>query len=327
MDLLPYHTYRLNIDPNTFQDPLHNTEYKSYAITADPNQFKSVYIPVFVAGSAEGTVTRETTFGEVPQSSVRLLFEHKKTNHVYETATFSDGSFFLFGLRPGEYRVTIDSAQTNRLSIRCEPEHIDFELDALPEGDARTGLSFILKPPHKMADLAPADALRVEPPAARLVLGDQEEAKAEIAPEVPSVVPDEKPPEPVPLNQVTTMLVDLDRRTLSEHDRAYLDRLAAMLLKNDKLVAVIQGHSDNFGTFIQSQRRSEQRAEFIKHYLLDKGVQETSVFTRGLGSRRPAVRNTSNDSRRKNNRVEIQLISLENPKDERHMMSVRGMDQ
>jgi len=288
---------------------MYSTQYKTFAVTVDPNQFKSVYLPVFVAGSAEGSVFKQTTFGLQPQSSVRVFFEHMPTGHIYETVSFGDGTFFLFGLRPGEYRASLDTVQLNSISLRYSPHYITFDIQAVEGGDSKSGLRFVLEPPYKIAMNDPGER-EIPKPDTSIVIQLQrfEEQLANIPPSIETVV---RPLPQIPLNEANALLVDLERGRLDSTTCYYLDRVAKTIKSKPKLVVTVHGHSDNFGTFAESQRRSEIRAELIKRYLMKRGIPESAIYTRGFGSRRPAVQNTNAENRRRNNRVEVQIIQID----------------
>jgi outer membrane protein OmpA-like peptidoglycan-associated protein len=322
-ELLPYHTYKLNIDQYGFSDPLYNTQLKTFAITADPNQFKTVYLPVFVSGSVEGSVGRESGTSVTPQSSVKIYFEHVSTGHMYETVSFSDGSFFLFGLRPGDYKATLDTVQLNSLSLRYAPHIIEFELKPLPEGDAKTGLRFILKAPLKIADLKPKPAEKPKKNG-HVSLASSKDMTA-VKHVASNAAQKTQSLRSLPKNKMFTVQVDLNRKKNDKSTTSLLDRLVHTLKQNPKLIVTLHGHSDNFATFVESQKRSEQRAKRIQDYLLKNGVSAKVIYVRGFGSRRPIVKNSNAVNRRNNNRVEIQIISTDDLKERGKLISISGM--
>ena len=87
-----------------------------------------------------------------------------------------------------------------------------------------------------------------------------------------------------------------------------LDELAMGLEKNLSLRIQIEGHTDNVGSDKDLMELSWQRAEAIKSYLVEKGIDESRISTVGYGSKRPVSDNFSEENRSKNRRVEVRLM-------------------
>jgi outer membrane protein OmpA-like peptidoglycan-associated protein len=101
----------------------------------------------------------------------------------------------------------------------------------------------------------------------------------------------------------TTADTDLDPGMM-----AYLDRVADFLKANPNFEVRIEGHSDNTGTFEQSQRRSHLRYMSVVNYLAKKGIPKSRMPGRGRGAVVPAASNNTAAGRRANRRVEISII-------------------
>lgn len=84
-----------------------------------------------------------------------------------------------------------------------------------------------------------------------------------------------------------------------------MDKLAEYLIKSPKVEIELQGHTDNQGDFDLNLRLSRERVEFVKKYIVDRGINENRITTKGFGSTRPIASNTFEDTRRLNRRVEV----------------------
>ncbi len=84
-----------------------------------------------------------------------------------------------------------------------------------------------------------------------------------------------------------------------------LDELALFLEENPSVNIRIEGHTDNIGDEQSLQFLSEQRAEAIKAYLEEKGIDKNRVETVGYGSTKPVNDNSTEDRRKANRRVEV----------------------
>jgi outer membrane protein OmpA-like peptidoglycan-associated protein len=84
-----------------------------------------------------------------------------------------------------------------------------------------------------------------------------------------------------------------------------LNELALFLTDNPRVHIRIEGHTDNLGDPEALQQLSEQRADAIKEYLVDKGIEEGRLTTAGFGASRPVNDNSTDELRQQNRRVEI----------------------
>jgi outer membrane protein OmpA-like peptidoglycan-associated protein len=103
------------------------------------------------------------------------------------------------------------------------------------------------------------------------------------------------------------------RATLLPDSYAALDEVGGILLKWPQLSIEIGGHTDSRGRADKNQVLSENRAKSVKDYLVDKfpGLATAQVTTRGYGSNRPLVPNTSALNMSKNRRVEFKVLNRE----------------
>ena len=84
-----------------------------------------------------------------------------------------------------------------------------------------------------------------------------------------------------------------------------LDELFRLLQRNRNIHIQIVGHTDNVGDEKALMLLSYDRAETIKTYLIEKGINPVRLKTIGYGGNFPLNDNTSNLLRAKNRRVEI----------------------
>jgi outer membrane protein OmpA-like peptidoglycan-associated protein len=88
-----------------------------------------------------------------------------------------------------------------------------------------------------------------------------------------------------------------------------LDAVVHTLLTNPNIKRVeIGGHTDNRGSDALNQRLSLARAESVKEYLVNNGVSEERLVTKGYGASRPKVPNITARNRARNRRVEFMIL-------------------
>jgi OOP family OmpA-OmpF porin len=142
-------------------------------------------------------------------------------------------------------------------------------------------------------DAAPRAAAAVTPPPvaaapapqpAPVTPAPQPAAPLTIAPE---------PPRPV-IEKVTLnsdVLFEFGKADLRQAGRHELDELAQRIKTQganvEEVVAI--GHADRIATEQYNQKLSEARAEAVKAYLVDKGVQSSAVKTEGRGESQPVT--------------------------------------
>ncbi|HET9452110.1 MAG TPA: OmpA family protein [Aggregicoccus sp.] len=83
-----------------------------------------------------------------------------------------------------------------------------------------------------------------------------------------------------------------------------LDEVARALQKASNPL-VIEGHTDSQGGEALNEELSNRRAEVVRDYLIDRGVEGDRIRALGLGESRPVASNGTPEGRANNRRVEI----------------------
>ncbi len=92
---------------------------------------------------------------------------------------------------------------------------------------------------------------------------------------------------------------------------AEINRIYALLKKRDILQVNIQGHTDNTGLDDFNLRLSYLRAKEIYNLLIAKGVKENRITFEGYGKSRPIDTNETEEGKKNNRRVEIEIVNQE----------------
>jgi Outer membrane protein and related peptidoglycan-associated (lipo)proteins len=90
-----------------------------------------------------------------------------------------------------------------------------------------------------------------------------------------------------------------------------LEPLVKALNDNPNQQVIVEGHTDNVGSKEYNLKLSEQRAESVKGYLTDNGIDADRIDTEGLGFEFPVASNDDASGRQRNRRVEIILPDIE----------------
>lgn len=89
-----------------------------------------------------------------------------------------------------------------------------------------------------------------------------------------------------------------------------LDRVANTLRQYDQTIIEVAGHTDSQGSETYNQRLSEQRAQAVGDFLVQRGVNRERLILTGAGETRPVASNETEAGRAENRRVEITLVPI-----------------
>jgi len=87
-----------------------------------------------------------------------------------------------------------------------------------------------------------------------------------------------------------------------------LDELINLLKRKPTFKLLVDGHTDNVGSESFNQKLSQGRADAVKNYLTDKGIDQSRVIAKGYGMSNPIVSNETEAGRQKNRRVEFTIM-------------------
>ncbi|MEM7104740.1 MAG: OmpA family protein [Bacteroidota bacterium] len=87
-----------------------------------------------------------------------------------------------------------------------------------------------------------------------------------------------------------------------------LDEVVKWLLANPDVTIKVNGHTDSVGNAYSNLALSNRRAEAVMLYFIAKGVSGKRIDVQGFGELKPISDNTTQDGRRKNRRVEIEVL-------------------
>ncbi|MBL0085707.1 MAG: OmpA family protein [Ideonella sp.] len=106
---------------------------------------------------------------------------------------------------------------------------------------------------------------------------------------------------------------DTGRADIQPRLRAVLDQFASGLGNDPSLHIRVIGHTDSTGPDAINGPLSVERANNVRNYLVDRGVNGSRIETAGRGSHEPVTDNASDEGRARNRRVEILLREPERP--------------
>jgi hypothetical protein len=139
-DLVPFEPVIVTLDSVSLESPLLVPLFARTSIVPGPNRYRSLDIPVVQAGVIEGRVLRSGA----GVGGVTLMLTERRTGSTRILVTFNDGAFYLMGVRPGDYELTVQEQVLDALAVDAEP--LRFSLAPTAAGIGRSDLEIRLRP-------------------------------------------------------------------------------------------------------------------------------------------------------------------------------------
>jgi outer membrane protein OmpA-like peptidoglycan-associated protein len=99
------------------------------------------------------------------------------------------------------------------------------------------------------------------------------------------------------------VLFDFDKAVLKPEGKAEVDKVIAEMKAHPEIKATIEGHTCDIGAEQYNMGLGQRRADAVKAYMVQSGIDPNRIQTVSYGETKPAVPNTSNANRKLNRRA------------------------
>ncbi|SEK44260.1 Outer membrane protein OmpA [Aquimarina amphilecti] len=141
------------------------------------------------------------------------------------------------------------------------------------------------------------------------VIGNQMDQQAKkIEEELPTVVV-ERVEEDINIvfDEESGVYFKTNKHELNESSKETINKLAEVLKEYPNSDILIEGHTDNVGKEESNFVLSKYRAQSVKNYLVELGVEEQRFTVAYYGESQPKYTNDTSDGKSKNRRVEVTI--------------------
>jgi outer membrane protein OmpA-like peptidoglycan-associated protein len=109
---------------------------------------------------------------------------------------------------------------------------------------------------------------------------------------------------------------EVNSAKLTESSSSVLKETAEILLQNESVEIRIKAHTDSDGSAKYNLRLSQLRANSVRDYLIQQGVDESLLEAEGFGEQEPIADNSTTEGKAANRRVEFEVVEEEVPEGE-----------
>lgn len=127
------------------------------------------------------------------------------------------------------------------------------------------------------------------------------------APVVEAAPPPPPPPPPAgtEIAELRGAHFEFDSARLTAAGESALDVVVSTMREHADLRVRCEGHTDSVGSDAYNQALGQRRADAVRQYLVDQGIDGSRVTAVSFGESRPAADNSTPEGRAENRRVEI----------------------
>ena len=106
------------------------------------------------------------------------------------------------------------------------------------------------------------------------------------------------------------ILFDVNKASIKHKSYGVINKVAKMMQEHQDLNFIIEGHTDSDGEESYNQQLSLQRAEAVKKALINAGITQERLETKGMGESVPLAENTNTTPEAKANNRRVEFVKF-----------------
>jgi len=110
--------------------------------------------------------------------------------------------------------------------------------------------------------------------------------------------------------RLSNIFFDVDKFNIKLSSIVELKTVIQVLKKNPSMRIEISGHTDNTGSDTHNKELSQNRANAVVNYLVEKGIDKRRLVAVGYGASKPSTSNETVEGRARNRRIEMRILEL-----------------
>jgi outer membrane protein OmpA-like peptidoglycan-associated protein len=232
----------------------------------------------------------------------------------------------IFGLSAGQYRVTITDSEQNAVDSRImlmEARPLTIEMDEMLVDEltpSNTSVSFVFEggSPGYLLDI---NGINTSNPVKGLtpgthtavvtdIMGCKASLEFTIEGETNLSKMDASTIKVGQVLRIDKLYFATDSTNITSTSLPVLNEVYEFLYANQNITIEIGGHTNGLPPHDYCDRLSTERAKNVAQHLIDRGIESSRVSYKGYGKRVPIATNKTVAGRKKNQRVEIKILSV-----------------
>jgi len=271
-------------------------------------------------------VAKSPTCNGQSDGSVKLNLKGGKPPYKINWSNGAKDIKHIDGLKAGQYRVTVVDDEKDSLSHRItliEPRKLSIDLsemniDEFQDGISTTLFAFDGGTPGYLLDINGISSVN---PVGNLTPGDHTATVTDIMgckASVDFTMEGETSLSKLDASSMTVgQVVRIDKlyfatdsTQVTTRALSVLNEVYEFLNANQKIVIEIGGHTNGLPPHEYCDKLSTERARNVAEHLVNRGIESGRIQYKGYGKRAPIASNDTMAGRKKNQRVEIKILSL-----------------
>jgi outer membrane protein OmpA-like peptidoglycan-associated protein len=107
------------------------------------------------------------------------------------------------------------------------------------------------------------------------------------------------------------LFFDQGQSIIKEESFEELEKVKKIMAENPSMEILLEGHTDNQGDMFKNIKLAEDRVNAVKEYIIKDGVVDSKrIGIKSWGPYKPVLRNSSEEARKKNRRVEFTITKM-----------------